>query len=84
MNNWKTEVASGVVSEMLKAAGEADIGMIINLVNHIIIEELIPVEWEISTIVNYYKWKNNSLGKINYRGLKLTDQILNIAERIIK
>ena len=84
MNNWKTEVASGVVSEMLKAAGETDIGMIINLVNHIIVEELIPVEWEISTIVNYYKWKDNSLGKINYRGLKLTDQILNIAERIIK
>ena len=46
-----------------------------------IIGGVIPAEWELNTIVNCYKEKGDSLERGNYRGLKLTDQILKIAER---
>ena len=60
---------------MLKALGEADIDMITDLVTHVVVEGVIPVEWEISAIENCYKWKGKSLERVNYRELKLTDQI---------
>ena len=45
---------------------------------------VIPAESEISTIANYCKGKGNSLQRGNYRGLKLTDQILKKVEKIIE
>ena len=70
---------------MLKGAGEAGVDMITDLVNQITAEVVLPVEGEFSTIlINCYKRKSDSLKKGNYRGLKLTDQILKMAERIIE
>ena len=51
MKNQKAANPSGVVSEMLKTAGEAGVGMTTNLVNQIIVGSIIA-EWELSTIVN--------------------------------
>ena len=70
------------MSEILKAAGEAEVDMITELANQIIAEGVIVAEWELSTIVNYYKGKSDSLEKENYRRLKLTDHILKTAVRI--
>ena len=50
--NRKAERLSDVVSQMVKAAGEAGLNMITDLANHIIVEEVVLVEWEIRTIVN--------------------------------
>ena len=58
--------------------------MITDPVNQIILEGAIPTEWELSTIVNRCKEKGSSLDKRNYRGLKITNQILKIARRIIE
>ena len=66
---------------MVKAAEEAGVGIITDLVNQIIVEGVIPAETELSTIVCCYKEKEDSLEKGNCRGLNLTDQILQIAER---
>ena len=44
MKNGKAAGPSGVVSYMLKAAGEAGVHMITDLVNQIIVERIIPVE----------------------------------------
>ena len=74
----------GFVSEMVKAAGEARVHMIADLVNHIIVEGVIPAEWELSIILNCYKGKGDSLERGNHRGLELAYQILKIVERIIK
>ena len=52
MKNGKAVGLSGVVSEMVKAAGEVEVNMITDLVNQIIVEEFIPAEWELSTVVN--------------------------------
>ena len=66
---------------MVKAVG--GVGMITDLINQIIVG-VNPVEWELSTIVNGYKDKGDSLERGNYRGLKLTVQILKIADRFIQ
>ena len=52
MKNGKAVGLSGVVSEMVKAAGEVEVNMITDLVNQIIVEGFIPAEWGLSTVVN--------------------------------
>ena len=53
--------------------------MIIDQVNQIIVEGVIPAKWELSTTVNCYKVKrSDSLERGNYRGLKLAVHILKI------
>ena len=50
-----------------KSARETRLCIIIDLVNQIIVKRVIKVEWELSTFVNYYKVKNCSLERANYR-----------------
>ena len=66
--------------ETVKAARRVDV--ITDLVNRIVVEGVIPAEWELSTIVNCYKGKGDSSERGSYRVLKLTDQVLKIAEGI--
>ena len=40
----------------------------------------IPREWEESYIQNLYKGKGDALDRGNYRGLKLTDQVMKVLE----
>ena len=47
-------------------------------------EGVIPAEWELNATVNCYKVKDDSLEKGSYRDLKLTDQILEITERVFE
>ena len=51
--------------------------IIIDLVIQIIMKRVIKVQWELSTFINYYKVKNVSLERANYRGsfqqIRLTD-----------
>lgn len=54
INNGKAPEPSGLVSKMVKAAGETGVDMITELVNQIIVERLIPSKWEFGTIANYY------------------------------
>ena len=65
MKNGKAAGPSRVVSYMLKAAGEAGVHMITDLVNQIIVERIIPVEWYLNTIINFYNGKRDSLEKGN-------------------
>ena len=64
------------------AAGEAGVGMITDLVSQIVVERVIPAEWELITIGNCCKGKEDSLDRGSYQELKSTDQILKIAEGI--
>ena len=52
MKKGKAAGPSGVVAEMLKAAGKTGIEMITNLINQIVSEGVIPADWDLSTIVN--------------------------------
>ena len=84
MKKRKAAGPSGIVAEMIRAAGEPGIEMISDLLNQIIREGVVPAEWELSTIVNCYKGKGDVLERGNYRGLKLTDQILKVMERVVE
>ena len=44
---------------------------------------MIPVDWEESFILNLYKGKGEALGRANYRGLKLTDRVMKLLERVL-
>ena len=48
---------------MVKVAGETGVVMILDLVNQIIVEGVIPVERKLSTIKNCYKGKEYSIEK---------------------
>ena len=70
---------SGIVMEMIRAAG--DDGR--DLEAAIIPDGKVPSGWEQSSIVCLYKGKGHTLERGNYRGLKLTKQVMKILERIV-
>ena len=43
----------------------------------------IPADWRVSFIPILYKDKSEALDSANYRGLKLTDQIMKLPERTL-
>ena len=55
MKNGKAAGPSGVVQEMVKAAGKAGVDIITGLANQIIIQGAVPAKWELSNIVNCYR-----------------------------
>ena len=69
MKCCKAAGPSGIIAEMLKAAGEERVVLARKLA-----EAVFPVDWEESFILNLYKGKDEALDCGNYRGLKLTDQ----------
>ena len=83
MKCGKAAGPSGVTAEMLKAAGTEGIELIRQLAERVFAGEPIPKEWEESIILNLYKGKGDALDRGNYRGLKLTDQVLKVLERVL-
>ena len=74
---------SGIVVEMIRAAGDMGASMIRDLAVAIIRDGKVPSDWEQSFIVCLYKGKGDALERGNYRGLKLTEQVMKILERIV-
>ena len=72
MKSGKAAGPSGIVVEMIKAAGDTGATMIRNLATAIIRDGQVPTDWEQSFIVCLYKGKGDALDRGNYRGLKLT------------
>ena len=84
MNLGKAAGPSGIVAEMLKAAGLSGATMIRDFIEDIIFENRIPSEWQESHIVSVYKGKGDALNRSNYMGLKLIDQVMKVLERVVK
>ena len=57
MKRGKAAGPSGIVAEMIKAAGDTDATMIGDLVTAIIPDGKVPTDWEESFIVCLYKGK---------------------------
>ena len=83
MKSGKAAGPSGIVVEMIKAAGDTGATMIRDLATAIIRDGKVPTDWEESFIVCLYKSKGDALDRGNYRGLKLTEQAMKILERIV-
>ena len=83
MKAGKAPVPSGIVVEMIRAAGDMGASMIRDLAAAIICDGKVPSDWEQSFIVCLYKGKGDALERGNYRGLKLTEQVMKVLERIL-
>ena len=83
MKAGKAPGPSGIVVEMIRAAGDMDASMIRDLAAAIIHDSKVPSDWEQSFIVCLYKGKGDALERGNYRGLKLTEQVMKVLERIV-
>ena len=83
MKAGKAPGPSGIVVEMIRAAGDMGASMIRDLAAAIIRDGKVPADWEQSFIVCLYKGKGDALERGNYRGLKLTEQVMKVLERIV-
>ena len=83
MKTGKAAGPSGITAEMLKASGPEGVELIRQLGELVFGGEPIPKEWEESIILNLYKGKGDALDRGNYRGLKLTDQVMKLLERVL-
>ena len=64
-------------------AGDTGASMIHDLIVQIIRHGKVPSNWKQSVIVCLHKGKREALDRGNYRGLKLTMQIMKVLERIV-
>ena len=83
MKAGKAPGPSGIVVEMIRAAGDMGASMIRDLAAAIIRDGKVPSDWEQRFIVCLYKGKGDTLERGNYRGLQLTEQVMKILERIV-
>ena len=83
MKAGKASGPPGVVVEMIQAAGDMGASMIPDLAAAIVCDGKIPSDWEQSFIVCLYKGNRDTLERGNCRGLKLTEQVMKILERIV-
>ena len=83
MKAGKVPGPSGIVVEMIQAAGDMGATMICDLAAAIIHDGKVSSNWEQSFIVCLYKGKEDALERGNYRSLKLTEQVMKILERIV-
>ena len=84
MKVGKTSGPSGIVVEMIVAAGDMGASMIRDPTTAIICDGKVPSDWEQSFIVYLYKGKGDALERGNYHGLKLTKQVMKVLGRIVE
>ena len=75
---------TGVVSEMMKAAGGFGSRWMTDLINNIVKEGCIPDDWRKSILVLVYKVKGDPLVCVSYRAIKLLEQPMKVLERVLE
>ena len=83
MKNGKAAGGSGIVAEMLKAAGDAGVRMMNSLTNSFVKEGRVPDDWLRSVLINIFKGKGDALVRGNYRGIKLQEQVMKAVECVM-
>jgi hypothetical protein len=84
MKTGKASGPSGVVSEMLEAAGGVGIRWLTDLFNKIILDGKMPSDWALSWMVSVYKGKGDALDCGSYRGIKLLEHAMKVFERVVE
>ena len=80
----KSPGPSNVIAEMLKASPDHCSELLAALINATVKEGKVPEESNNIYIMSLFKGKGSALDSGNYRRLKLTDQVLNVVERVIE
>ena len=83
IQNTKPVGPSGVVAEMLKVAPDICCKIIEDLMNAIIFEGKVPTDWSDNIFVSSFKGKGDTLDPSNYCGLKSTDLVVKVIERVV-
>ena len=83
MKSGKAAGPSGIIKEIIKAAGDGVIVCLTSLFNHIIYIGRVPNDWHLSYIISSFKGKRDALSCGNYRGLKLHENVMKILEHIL-
>ena len=78
MKSGKAAGPSGIIIEMIKAAGDRAIVYLASLFNHIICIDRVPDDWHLSYIISLFQGKGDALSCGNYRGLKLQEHVMKI------
>ena len=84
MKNGKASGPSGVVTKMLKASSDIYSELIADLTISKVQENAMPIEWDDSFIFSVFKGEGEAIDRGNCRGLKLTEYVLKVMERIIE
>jgi hypothetical protein len=84
MKKGKAAGSTGVVSEMMKAAGDSGVEWMTDLCNMIIREGKIPSDWKRSVLVPVYKGKGDPLECGSYRAIKLLEHAMKVVERVLE
>ena len=84
MKLGKAAGPSGVVADMLKAAGDDGMRWMTELCNAVVRDGKIPKDWSRSWLVNVYKGKGDALECGSYRGIKLVEHAMKVLERVIE
>ncbi|XP_048585335.1 uncharacterized protein LOC125568053 [Nematostella vectensis] len=77
-----SEMVARAVCKMKQGKAAGPCGVVAEM--PLIAEKRIPVDWDLSHILNFYKGKGDALERGNYRGLKLTEHCLKIVERVLE
>lgn len=84
VKNGKAARQSRLMPGIEKSLGEVGVDIFTDLINQIIVKRANPIEWKLIPVVTCYNRKGYTLKKANYKALKLTDQTLEVANRVIK
>ena len=84
MKSGKATGPSEIAGESIKAAGEPGAKHLHRLINAIIQETAVPLDWSGSYMINLFKGKGSALERGNHRGLKLIEHPMKVLERIME
>ena len=75
---------SGLVADVLKAAGEVGVNWMTDVCNAVMTEGNIPSDWCKSWMVTVFKGKGDALECGSYRGIKLLEHGMKVFERVLE
>ena len=83
MSKMKSSGPSGIIMEMMRAAGDSFLNELTTLLNCIAYKGTVPSDWNLSSIINLFKEKVDALSRGNYRVLKLQEKAMKNIEHIL-
>ena len=84
MKSCKAPGPSGVISDRLKAAGDASSKWVADVCNAVVKELKIPKDWRNIWMVNVFKGKGDGLKCGSYRSIILLEHVMKIFERVLE
>jgi len=82
MKRHKAPALPGLVAEMIQATGDIATQWLLDLCNGIVKEGSIPEDWKSSVVLPIYEGKVDPIKCGPYRGIKLLEHAMKVAERI--